>query len=133
VLEPELLIGRIAQTLRAEVGPAIEAPYPRTQAFMASVILERVARHVTERASIAVRAGQEVGALCEDLADLLPESWGATIDAVAAEGTKAALCGLVEGLYGGRDELGEEAFSAARDRTRRTLRALLDAEVAVAR
>jgi hypothetical protein len=38
------LLQRIARTLKQDVGPAIEAEYPKTQAFMAAVVLEKLGR-----------------------------------------------------------------------------------------
>jgi tetratricopeptide (TPR) repeat protein len=38
------LLRRIAQTLRESIGPAVEAEYPRTQAFMAAVVLQKLGR-----------------------------------------------------------------------------------------
>jgi hypothetical protein len=40
MMEPEQLLERLATTLRRQIGPAVAEPYPRTQAFMASVVLE---------------------------------------------------------------------------------------------
>jgi len=37
---------RIAQALKQHIGPAIEAEYPRTQAFMAAVVLQKLGRHL---------------------------------------------------------------------------------------
>jgi hypothetical protein len=40
---PPELLGRLATTLREEIGPSVNGGYPRTQAFMAAVVLEKVA------------------------------------------------------------------------------------------
>ena len=41
------LLRRLSTTLRTDIGPAVTDEYTRTQAFMASVILERLARQVS--------------------------------------------------------------------------------------
>ena len=42
-LAPDELLERIVRTLKADIGPAIEEAYPKTQAFMASVVLHKIA------------------------------------------------------------------------------------------
>ena len=40
------LLTRIAATMRADVGPAVDDEYAKTQAFMAAVVLQKVAREL---------------------------------------------------------------------------------------
>ena len=40
------LLQRLSGTLRSDVAPAVEGEFNRTQTFMASVILEKLARQV---------------------------------------------------------------------------------------
>jgi len=40
------LIGEVVSSLRNVIGPAIDEPYPKAQAYMAAVILEFVSRQV---------------------------------------------------------------------------------------
>ena len=42
-LAPDELLERIARTLKKEIGPAVEDAYPKTQAFMAAVVLQKLA------------------------------------------------------------------------------------------
>jgi hypothetical protein len=46
--------------------------------------------------------------------------------------TEAGLCRLIEHLYDEREHIGEEAFAAANQLVRRTLRQLLDQELKIA-
>ncbi len=61
------LLERIAQTLKQQIGPAIDAEYPRTQAFMAAVVLEKLGRHL---GLVNEHAAAETGDLDVLLADL---------------------------------------------------------------
>ena len=45
-LPPEELLERLATTLRQDIGPAVTGAYPRTQAFMAAVVAEKLARQL---------------------------------------------------------------------------------------
>jgi hypothetical protein len=47
------LLQRIASTLKRDVGPAIEAEYPKTQAFMAAVVLQKLGRQLDLEGGIA--------------------------------------------------------------------------------
>jgi hypothetical protein len=46
-------LGEVVVALRNVIATAIAEPYPKTQAYMAALILEFVARQVEERADIA--------------------------------------------------------------------------------
>ena len=128
MLPPDDVVSRIAATLRAEIGPAVDAEFPRTQAFMASVILERVARQLRAAEDHAGAERQELRELVADLDGLLgagaPPAVATAIDC-CRDGGNEALCALVEALYGTRTELGP-SFDAALGRVRRTMRAGLD-------
>ena len=40
-MSPDELLRRLAQTLKHEIAPAVGEAYPKTQAYMASVVLEK--------------------------------------------------------------------------------------------
>ena len=40
---PDELLERLARTLKKEIGPAVGDAYPKTQAFMAAVVLQKLA------------------------------------------------------------------------------------------
>jgi ATP-dependent exoDNAse (exonuclease V) alpha subunit len=136
VTEGELL-ERIAQLLRRDIGPAIDGEYPRTQAFMAAVVLQKLGRQLALSAEHAAAETADLAALLADLRARLAE--GATPAAVrdAVEGLAEtrngpALCRLIEALYTARGELGEARFAALLGRTRVTLRRSIDRRMAVA-
>ena len=131
------LLRRIAQILRQDIGPAVDAEYPRTQAFMAAVILERLGRQVTLAAGHAAAETADRTALLADLRALLmagsvPATVRAALDRLAQTRDNAALCRLIEALYATRADLGEARFAAVLGRVRETLRRSIDRRVAVA-
>jgi hypothetical protein len=139
MMEPEQLLERLAATLRRQIGPAVAEPYPRTQAFMASVVLEKLARQLRTAAGDAEADRADRQALVDDLRALagptppprLAQALARAADApdVAAG---ASLAAIVDSLYDERDDLGSERFEQLLARVRRTLRARLDRQVAYA-
>jgi hypothetical protein len=122
------LISDVVTSLREVVGPAVVEPYAKSQAYMAAVILEFVARQVEERGDIEAQKHAAMMDLIRDLARF-PE----VIRFVRGEHlSEAGLCELIEHLYEARGRLGEETFAAANRRIRETLRELLDAELKIA-
>ena len=131
------LLQRIAQILRQEVGPAVGAEYPRTQAFMAAVVLEKLGRHLALAGEHATAETADLAALLDDLRELLsdgtaPATVRAAVDSLAATRENAALCRLIEALYAARAALGEARFEALLGRIRQTLRRSIDRRMAVA-
>ena len=124
----ELLL-RIAQTLKQEIGPAVTAEYPKTQAFMAAVVLEKVSRELaTERVHAAAQASG-IAALLTDLDRAASAMPAAVRDAIAQlrnAGDDAALVALIAALYAARAELDATRFDALLRRIRQTLRASID-------
>ena len=127
----EELLQRIANTLKRDVGPAIDAEYPKTQAFMAAVVLQKLGRQIgLERAHRAADAA-DLGALVDDLRGALargekPASVTAAVETLASTRDAAGLCTLIETLYARRGELGAERFDALLGRVRETMRASID-------
>ena len=122
----EELLRRLSATLRAEIGPAIDDDYVKTQAFMASTILERLARQLalTDEHAAAERA--DVAALSAALESVLadaPVAVGDAVEAVGVASTVDALAGLIDALYAwGPDEPAVvEALSAIRPVLRRDI------------
>jgi hypothetical protein len=134
-VNPDDLLERIAGALRHEIGPEVGEPFAKTQAFMASVILEKLARQFRvadahERADRDDRA-----ALARDLETRVRSSTPSRVRsaiAVVRDGDDATLCELVEALYATRDELGVGQFDALLARVREALRARLDRQLAYA-
>lgn len=136
-MTPDALLERLSSTFRAEIGPAIDVPYAKTQAFMASVVTEKLARQLRLAAEHAAADRADLDGLWADLDALLgADSPPAGVVAVAREARQqssfAGLCPLVEALYAARGELGEERFAALLGRVRVALRARLDRQMAYA-
>ena len=118
------LLLRIAQTLKEEIGPAIDAEYPKTQAFMAAVVLQKLGREMALASAHALAAAADVEALVADLraaATDVPSPIRDAIEDVARCRDAAALCRLVEALYASRSALGTRRFDDLLARVRRTL------------
>jgi hypothetical protein len=119
------LLLRIAQTLRQEIAPAVEAEYTKTQAFMAAVVLQKLGRQVALASAHALAAHAELDALIADLnanAVEVPPPVRDSIERLARSRDADALSRLIEALYASREVLGERAFDDLLARVRRTLR-----------
>jgi hypothetical protein len=114
-MTPDELLERLAGELRGTIGPAVEEPFSRTQAFMGAVILERLARQLR---SAEVHAAADRADLAALIAELGPRAAGA-----------AGLAEIVAALWADRDELGEERFDELLTVVRRVMRARLDREL----
>ncbi len=128
--EGELLV-RIAQTLKQEIAPAIDAEYPKTQAFMAAVVLQKLGQQVALARTHEQRDAAELDTLVANLEQTLtglhaPGEVRQAIDYLARSRDRAALCRVIEALYAARGELGEAHFAQLRGRVRQTLRASIN-------
>lgn len=127
---PDELLERIAATLREQIGPNIGEPFAKTQAFMAAVILDKLAGQLRSAAADGVIADEQRRALVETLRD--DDTRGTTVvlrEAIAALGDDdrdANWSRLVAAVYAGREELGGEHFDHAIGLVRTALRARLD-------
>jgi len=122
------LINEIVASLREVIAPAVAEPYAKSQAYMAAVILEFVARQIEERSDIESKKHAAMIELVRHLArfpEVAKLLRGGHLD-------ESGLCELIKHLYSERDRLGEETFLAANRRIRQTLRELLDEELKVA-
>jgi hypothetical protein len=122
------LINEIVTSLRQVIAPAVAEPYPRSQAYMAAVVLEFVMRQVEERSDIEERKHAVMLDLLRDLSELPQVNRLLHGDHLS----EAGLCELIEHLYAERRSLGEETFAAANRRVRQALRELLDQELKIA-
>ena len=128
MLTAHRLLEELVASLRNVIAPAIADPYPKSQAYMAAVILEFVARQVEERSDIPNEKTQILNSVFADLGSLLTGK-GLSSDDPDQE---ARLCRLIEWSYAEKDRLGPEAFAAINQRVRTTLRQLLDQELKIA-
>jgi len=119
------LLQRIAQTLRNDIAPALDAEYPKTQAFMAAVVLDKLGRQIALAPAHAIAAEAELNALIADLnaatADV-PQPVRDAIAALAGARDADSLSRLIEALYASKPLLGERRFDDLLARVRRTLR-----------
>ncbi len=122
------LLKEIVSSLREVIAPAIAEPYPRSQAYMAAVILEFVSRQIEERHDIEEARQEAIHGLFDDLSRV--PGIGALLGGL--EQNEVGASKLIEQLYDRRDALGEEQFTAASRRVRQTLRQLLDQDLKVA-
>jgi hypothetical protein len=134
-VEPADLLERIATTLREEVGPAVGADYPRTQAYMAAVVLTKLAGELRARPAHTAADSAESDALFDDLqtaaaaVPALPRAVVGALEAARRERSDAHLGRLVEQLYAHREVLGEARFEALLGRIRAMLKARLAREL----
>jgi hypothetical protein len=129
-MTPSELLERLAATFRAEVGPAIEAEYPRTQAFLSAVVLQKLAKQLRLQAEHEELERRESQALLADLERLLTEAAAPAAvreaHAALADAGDAGLCRFIEALYAEREALGEARFDALLERVRLAMRRSLD-------
>lgn len=101
-VEPAELLERLSGTLRHEVGPAVEEEYTRTQTFMASVILAKLAKQLAlapahgdaERLDV-----QELHRAFGEVLSTAPDEVVAAAAAAKEAGTVAALSPVIEAIY----------------------------------
>jgi hypothetical protein len=122
------LLKEVIASLRTVIAPAVADPYPKSQAYMAAVILEFIARQVEERSGSSKEKEHVLDDLFSDLRLLITDNVPASKD----PDQEARLCRLIEWLYTEKDRLGPEAFTAANQKVRTALRQLLDQELKIA-
>ena len=127
--EGELLL-RMASTLKQEIAPAIEAEYPKTQAFMAAVVLQKLGQQLALGPAHAKANDVDLDSLLADLAVATatptPAGVRQSVEKLAQARDAAALSRLVQSLYANRSELGERRFVELLARVRVTLRAAVE-------
>ena len=125
------LLARLSQTLKKQIGPAVEGEYPKTQAFMAAVVLQKLAGqlgseklhnqlHVQELTELAGKL-KELGDSMSVNADLMN-----AIELFSSNRSEATLCDLVRCLYKNSSVLGEESFMKLLSPIRVHLRCSID-------
>jgi hypothetical protein len=128
------LLQRLSQTLRKEIGPAIEVEYPKTQAFMASVVTQKLGRQIGLARAHETAEADDFNSLLSDLQELTNSTskttkLGGAIAAFDRERTKVELCQVIEALYSERAEIGEAQFSSLLARVRVCLRSSIDRQM----
>ena len=128
---------RIARTLKKEIGPAVEAAYPKTQAFMAAVVLQKLAGQLRLADDHAAASQRDLQELTEELSQLaasnaIPAPLAEALRTLRHDLDAASVSRLIETLYATRSELGEERFNSLIRRVRTRLRARVDREMVYA-
>ncbi len=133
-IETADLLGRLAETLRTEIGPAVGDDYTRTQAHMAGVILERVGRQLRLAPAHADAERGDMDGLLDELGPSLssaPDDVTAAVEAARASGRVGSLTPLIDALY--RWGIDRPAAADALARVRSVLRRDIDRRMEVAR
>lgn len=128
--DPSELLARVAETVRNDIAPAVDEEYARTQAFMASVILQRLSRQVALGPQHGAAELADLQALRLDLEPLLVDAPVEVRDAAAAIDAVADLGPFLHLLYGWG--MREAPARAARDAVRRCLRMDIDRRMEIA-
>lgn len=130
-MNADQLLERIATTLRRDIGPAVDGEFPKTQAFMAAVVLQKLGRQIGLQALHGAADEDDNQALIDDLrSDFerapVPAAVAAALTTFAGQRDASALSGLITALYEGRSALGETRFDLLIGRVRKNLRASID-------
>ena len=96
------LLKEVIASLRTVIAPAVADPYPKSQAYMAAVILEFIARQVEERSDSSKAKEHVLDDLFSDLRLLITDKVPSSKD----PDQEARLCRLIEWLYTEKDHLG---------------------------
>lgn len=138
----EVLLERLAGQLRQELAPSLDDEYLRTQAYMAAVILERLARQAEHRERHQAAEDADIARLVTELERILPSVSQQTNESVPDDlrdalalvrtaGTVMALRPLVEALYRWSPERPEAVSALAAIRS--VLRVDIDRRMEIAR
>jgi hypothetical protein len=135
-IEPAALLQRMAGTLRHDIAPSVGDEFARTQAFMASVIMTKLAGQLQHAATDAQAAAGEHVAVAGELRAALAQPSARLAAAIAAlgdDGATARWNDVVATLYAERPALEPAVFDAALAVVRGALRARLDRALRYAR
>lgn len=130
-METSKTLERIAGLLRREIGPAIDAEYTKTQAFMASVILQKLAKQLALAADHHAATQRDFQQLVEQLQrfgqnEILPANVQDALSIFVEQRSNGALSALIQALYQAQTSLGQTLFQGMLDAVRKTLRREID-------
>lgn len=128
--EAELLT-RLSQTLKKQIGPAVEGEYPKTQAFMAAVVLQKLAGQLgSEKSHTQLNTQEltELATILKELGDSMTVELDLlnAIESFSGNSNDETLCELVRSLYKNKTGLGEESFTKLLGPIRVHLRSSID-------
>ena len=126
-MDNDALLRRIAQTLKKEIAPNVDGEYAKTQAYMASVVLEKLAGEIGAAANNASRDRAERERLAATLGTVdISDTKVPAIGDFATSLDERTLCALVSQLYEKKSTLGDAVFQELLSLVRQHLRASLD-------
>ena len=136
-LEDHDLLSRLADKVRSEIAPAVSDEYARTQAFMAAVILQRLAKQARLGSEHGVSEARDVAGLSDELDTLLAEADGTTeipsevrnaVARMRSQASIAAASDVIDALYQWGPERPEaaSALAAIRQMLRRDIDRRMD-------
>lgn len=124
------LLARLSATMKSVIAPSTTGT-AKPQAYMAAVVLEKVAKQMELAPAHAAQQAGDAAALVRDLraatsGATLPGATRASLAALEGGCNEVTLCSLVRALYADRPSLGDDLFAALLGRVRVTLRADID-------
>lgn len=123
-MDHEALLRRISQTLKKEIGPNVDGEYPKTQAYMASVVLEKLAGEIGAASNNADCDQAERNELVAELAAI--DTSNVSLPALrqfAKQVDEQSLCDLIAEIYQQKSALGNEVVESILAPIRKHLRA----------
>jgi uncharacterized coiled-coil protein SlyX len=130
--ETDLLM-KVAQTLKGEVGPATEGALPKSQAFMASVVLEKLSKQIAGEKTRVENERRRIDELAEQLILLdvtsCPADIVTSVRVFEQERSTAQLCVLIRQLYDLKESITSELFEDMLRCIRKVLRELIDSRL----
>lgn len=128
------LLAGMAELLKGEIAPAVSDAYPKTQAYLGAVVLQKIAAELRLAEVHGQAEAAEREALLAELEADLRDAPDTVISAYAAlrTGGDAALCAFIESLYANRDRMGQDRFDALLGRVRQDLRRSIDRRMEIA-
>jgi len=133
-MNPDELLNRISKSLKQDIGPAVGNDYAKTQAFMASAVLDKLSRQLalaprhaaSDRVDLAALAAT-LTALCDEMS--APPALRSAVQNLTDRTDNRVLNALIRILYENASVLGEEAFRLYISPVRKALRARIDRQI----
>ena len=131
------LLNRIAVTLKQQIGPNVADEFAKTQTYMASVVLDKLARELGAEAQHIVDKQAAINTMVETLANIraqrpLPDMVHQALNDLEASPGAKEICTLIETLYRSRAEFENDAFTALLNAVREYSRFDIDQRLAIA-
>lgn len=128
------LLERMSMLMKRQIGPAVADEYPRSQAYLGAVVLQKLSAELRLSAEHDRAAAADRIALIDDLRPDLAGAPEAVANAFAGleSGGDQALCDFIATLYAQREALGTPLFEKLLTRVRVDLRSSIDRRMEIA-